>query len=756
MVVCKRKVPRYRLIRIYALAIFLYVAAMTPIGAILYIKNVPDLIKAGTIPANIVFETDQDTITDHTGFMAEASLAVDSLEEIQDTVLSSNQLYEHSSLSHMKTFHDSATVVTRLDSTGIMIDISPGMGIGEDSKGHPLMHILKFLLPFLLLAIILNWPYKKYLKLLRKEKTPKLRLEKYVRKNLLRTPWFNAGILAIGYIIGHIYLHFIYDTQIAAQDQLGHELAAKFFMLSIVVSSLTVFLVYIWQRHRVQFVYLEHVYTKEELRTSIFRKQTGRILKRLLSVSMMTTFFPIAIVLFYIVLSISTIESIDVEQFNIEHFKILLGNYSVFLDDNAITMTRDEVPAYIYINGVDTMLMLTGIFTGLATALVYIFLIVKWTTVSMVKPLKELLESMQSGGTDKKLQYAIVRTNDEIGSLTVGYNKMTGDIQQYIDEISDMNRNLEKKVEERTYEISRQKEEIESQRDEILAQKDEIEAQRDEIEAQRNHAIDQRNQISLQKDEMTDSILYARRIQAAILPGEDELRQQVTDYFVFFKPRDIVSGDFYWFAQKEGQLVIVAADCTGHGVPGALMSMIGIAYLSEIVTNTPELSAAIILDCLRRQIISSLHQTGRDGEAKDGMDIALCIIDCKKGKTRNASFAGAHNPLYIIRNGAEGKIDEIKGDRMPIGIYSEQMVPFTNHKLTLNKGDIIYLFTDGYVDQFGGEHSKKLKHKRFRDILSTGSSLSMADQRSEISKKFKTWKGYQEQIDDILIIGVKV
>jgi serine phosphatase RsbU (regulator of sigma subunit) len=291
------------------------------------------------------------------------------------------------------------------------------------------------------------------------------------------------------------------------------------------------------------------------------------------------------------------------------------------------------------------------------------------------------------------------------------------------------------------------------QRDNVLLaqQKLEIETQRDEIAAQRDLVTSQRDQIVKQKEEITDSIHYASRIQSAILPPEEFRQELMHEHFVLFKPRDIVSGDFYWIANKNGKNVIVGADCTGHGVPGAFMSMLGVSFLHQIVNEFEELSAANILNQLREQVIRSLHQTGKEGENKDGMDITLLVID---EKTQELEFAGAYNSCIIIRN---GEVNELKADRMPIGIYSEKSGElFKSQKFQLQKNDTIYCASDGYEDQFGGPEGKKLKAKAFKEILLSIQDKSMSQQKEYLENFMMEWRKGYEQVDDVLVIGMRI
>ncbi|MEA2041721.1 MAG: YfiR/HmsC family protein [Bacteroidota bacterium] len=258
-------------------------------------------------------------------------------------------------------------------------------------------------------------------------------------------------------------------------------------------------------------------------------------------------------------------------------------------------------------------------------------------------------------------------------------------------------------------------------------------------------------EIASQNKKITDSILYARRIQKAVLTPKEIISSYLSEHFIMFRPRDIVSGDFYWAAEKEGKLIITAADCTGHGVPGAFMSMLGIAFLNQIIAEheIENINAGFILDELRSKVKLSLRQTGKAGEAKDGMDMALCIIDREK---MQLDFSGAQNPLVLIRN---GETKRIKGDDMPIGI-SYQEESFTNQLIDLEKEDRLYMFSDGYADQFGEKTKKKFYSKRLRMTLEKYHKKSFDEQHKLMELTFDKWKGQRSQMDDVLLIGMKM
>ena len=307
---------------------------------------------------------------------------------------------------------------------------------------------------------------------------------------------------------------------------------------------------------------------------------------------------------------------------------------------------------------------------------------------------------------------------------------------------------LEIKVRERTIQVERQKNEILLKNAELVHKNEEIIAQRDEIEAQRDMVTNQRDKIARQNKQITDSIKYAERIQSAMLTVPDGFDNLVKDYFIFYSPKDIVSGDFYWIKQINNFLIFTVADCTGHGVPGAFMSMLGISFLNEIVRRKEIKFANEALNELRLLVKSSLGQTGKDFEAKDGMDIAFCVFDFE---TRQLQFSGAYNPLYVLR---ENEIIEIKGNPMPIGIHARDE-SFTNNIVEIQEDDIVYLFSDGYKDQFG-IGGRKFLSKNFKQLLLDNCAKPMNLQQTIFSQSLNEWKGTREQIDDILVIGIKL
>jgi len=252
-----------------------------------------------------------------------------------------------------------------------------------------------------------------------------------------------------------------------------------------------------------------------------------------------------------------------------------------------------------------------------------------------------------------------------------------------------------------------------------------------------------------QQNALLESLKYASYIQQALLPSAQDFSRTFPQHFIFHQPRDIVSGDFYYIKRVKNKTIVAAADCTGHGVPGAFMSILGITFLNEIIYNMPDPKAASILNQLRERIMKALCQTGDDDEQKDGLDMALCIISEETG---NLNFAGAFNPVYIVRDHV---LNEIPGDKMPVGIAPDEEKPFENQYFDLQNDDLIYLFTDGFVDQFGGPHGKKYKYQPFRNLILKTSSLPFHQQIIALSDAFNAWKGNHKQLDDVLVVGCR-
>jgi serine phosphatase RsbU (regulator of sigma subunit) len=259
---------------------------------------------------------------------------------------------------------------------------------------------------------------------------------------------------------------------------------------------------------------------------------------------------------------------------------------------------------------------------------------------------------------------------------------------------------------------------------------------------------------SAERDEVMSNhiagLRYAGMIQHALMPNPEAMKGYLNDFFVFFLPRDIVSGDFYYAFCNRKIMCLAVGDCTGHGVPGALMSILGISILNEILQSSANLKANRVLNLMREKVMKALNQTGTSTETKDSIDIGLCLIDCCTGQIQ---YSGANRPLILVRDGV---LTEFKADKMTIGVAPLKETPFTNISIDTISGDRFYLFSDGYADQFGEVTNKKLKHKQFRKIIESAQVYPMNEQTEIMKKAYFEWKGSVEQIDDVLVFGFQI
>ena len=385
-------------------------------------------------------------------------------------------------------------------------------------------------------------------------------------------------------------------------------------------------------------------------------------------------------------------------------------------------------------------------YLGFALALGGI-LIAFLTVRTIVKPVQKLKYRLSMLGKGIVPQEKMRATNDEIGDMTNALNDLVDGFNRTVEfaaevgsgnfeseykplsdedklghsllhmrkDLSELTSNLEQKVEERTQKIEDQKKEIE-----ILLK------------------------------HTTDSIVYAKRIQEAILPPKSYVDKVLPNSFFLYRPKDIVSGDFYWVHEKNDKVVFAAMDCTGHGVPGAFMTIIGHNGLNRAINIVESDNPAKILDALNKEVSSTFNQ-GEGSSIKDGMDAAMCTIDYK---TKELQFSGAYNPLYLIR---DGEVLETKGDKFPVGEFlGDEKQNFTNHTVQLQEGDTIYVFSDGYADQFGGPKGKKFMYKRFRQLLLDIQKKPMLKQQEILNEEIDRWRGDLEQVDDIIVIGLRV
>lgn len=408
--------------------------------------------------------------------------------------------------------------------------------------------------------------------------------------------------------------------------------------------------------------------------------------------------------------------------------------------------SRDTMESFRFLL---TLVIISGI-----ALVVGSILIASFTTRSIVRPTQNLKRMLLMLGRGIIPKQKIEITNDEIGDMSIALNKLvegfkrTTDFSNQVgmgnftynyeplsdedvlghallkmrDDLAENERILEQKVIERTEEVVRQKEEIEKQRQKLE---------------------------ELYKD-VTDSIRYAKRLQDSILPPDNTIRRMLPQSFVLFKPKDIVSGDFYWFHEQDDLILFAAVDCTGHGVPGAFMSLVGANALNQAVKEHESTEPARILEDLNKISSETLNKGAENNSVRDGMDLALCAL---KRDNMELEFAGANNPLYIIR---DGNLIHIRPDKFAIGAFEPGSKKYTNHKVKLQKNDVVYVFSDGFADQFGGHKGKKFMYKQFKDLLKSIANLPLDEQRAKLEQTIEKWRGSFEQVDDILVIGVKI
>ncbi len=411
----------------------------------------------------------------------------------------------------------------------------------------------------------------------------------------------------------------------------------------------------------------------------------------------------------------------------------------------------EEITAQMFksFNFLDNFVKLLGIglfFGGILIAVL--------TTKSITKPIQLLKKMLVSMGLGILPKVRIEYRTDEIGEMGAALNNLVesmesttefanqtgkGNFEAYYkplskddilghallkmrDGLSENERVLEHKVVERTEQVVKQKEEIQEKTKELE---------------------------TLFK-QVTDSIHYAKRIQEAILPPLSLVKSILPESFILYKPKDIVSGDFYWIDKKNDWSYFAAVDCTGHGVPGAFMSIVGYNLLKDILNNSNAITPAAIMDKMNDGVANTLHSGSSDNQTKDGMDMTLCALNYK---TLELQFAGAFNPLYIVRN---NELLQFKVDKFPIGMFIGEKQHFTNNSVQLQNGDNVYIFSDGYADQFGGPKGKKYMAGNFRELLKEMSKLPIENQSINLNQTIEEWRGNLEQVDDILVIGIKV
>ncbi len=428
---------------------------------------------------------------------------------------------------------------------------------------------------------------------------------------------------------------------------------------------------------------------------------------------------------------------------------------TIYKNLNELISLKQEFAKSVTQEMFDSFNTLQSIVTFLGIALVLGgILIAVFTTRSITKPIHDLKKMLLSMGLGILPNERIQPRQDEIGEMGNALNELIQSMHHTTDfanetgagnfnatykplseydslghallkmreGLAENERVLEQKVIERTEEVVRQKSEIENKNEEL----------------------------EILYKQVTDSIHYAKRIQEAILPPNHTINELLPNSFVLYKPKDIVSGDFYWIEKKNNMTYFAAVDCTGHGVPGAFMSLVGHNILKDIINNTSVIKPSEILDKLRDGVVSTLRVNDSGKQAKDGMDMTLCTINYD---TLELQYAAAFNPLYIVRG---GELILHPANKFPIGLFIGEKTNFDNFTIQLEKGDQIYIFSDGYADQFGGPKGKKFMIGNFRKLLTLIATMPINDQKEKLDEVLLTWQGEQEQVDDVLVIGVKV
>jgi len=371
------------------------------------------------------------------------------------------------------------------------------------------------------------------------------------------------------------------------------------------------------------------------------------------------------------------------------------------------------------------------------------------TNTSVIEPIKHAIKDKKSISYEASLKHKDGKTIWAYTTWTPVFDTK-GEIDKLIAIDSDISKQKEAELE-----ITIQKEELSDKNKQLNTINEELQISYNKLNDIIKILNEQKKEIENSHKKTRYSITYAKNIQKAIFPSHQYINQLFAENFILFKPRDIVSGDFYYFKQIGNYIYVAVADCTGHGVPGALMSMLGIALLNEIIADNEIFSSGLILNELRKLLKISLHQDNLSTVQHDGLDISFCIINTQ---TKEMCYSGAHQPLIIYRDNLSNnnkKLQILPADKQPVGVYLLEK-PFTEHKFQLKINDILYLFTDGYASQFGGENTETLKISRLKKIISDVSNEPLENQKQFLTNFILNWKQNNQQTDDILLIGLKI
>ncbi len=433
-----------------------------------------------------------------------------------------------------------------------------------------------------------------------------------------------------------------------------------------------------------------------------------------------------------------------------EKIDVLYNQLNMLIKEKQVNAEKTTDKMFGSFNFLDRFVKLIGIFLIIGGILIAI--LTTNSITKLIQQLKKMLLSMSLGILPKQ---RIGARTDEIGEMSIALNGLVESMESTTDFAKETGKgNFEadfkplSKDDTLGQALLKMRDGL-AENERVLEQK--VIARTEEVVKQKEEIEEKTKELEILFKQVTDSIHYAKRIQEAILPPNNLVKQYLPQSFVLYKPKDIVSGDFYWIDKKNNWSYFAAVDCTGHGVPGAFMSIVGHNLLKEILNNSNDyISPAQIMDKMNAGVANTLHTSTSGQQTKDGMDMTLCAINYD---TLELQFSAAFNPLYLVRG---NELTAYKADKFPVGMFIGEKQSFTNNTIQLQKGDKVYIFSDGYADQFGGPKGKKFMAGNFRALLSDISKQPINQQQTVLNDTIENWRGNLEQVDDILIIGVSV